>query len=377
MNFNIFNIIIITGIIQGFIFVLIVLLSKKYQSKSTLLLSGLIFSYSASMLIYILPDIGLISLIEAYRYLFIPFASIIPVLIYSYVIYFLNPSYKFSLIHKLMYLPFTVFLSVFVVYKFIILFEIEDANTVTPAFRFWVYFNEIFSVLYSIIILGILLIKVFNDSNLKKTFDLNVIRPELTWLKIILLFIYFFVFVWGYLTYQNIFNSNINENAFYYLWIPMAITIYLFGHIGIYKHGIIKEREVLRSHLKVTKTTVKKNNFTNLHIKDFETYLIDEKAYLDPNLSLESVADHLRINPSYLSRIINKNLDTSFSDYVHNLRVKEAQNYLCNPEFAKYTMVAIGLEAGFNSRSAFFNIFKKQTGKTPFQYKKERLNKAL
>ena len=68
-------------------------------------------------------------------------------------------------------------------------------------------------------------------------------------------------------------------------------------------------------------------------------------------------------------------MDTSFTNYVHSFRIKEAKTYLSNPEFSSYTMVSIGLEAGFNSRSAFFDVFKKETGKTPLQYKKDQLNK--
>jgi AraC-like DNA-binding protein len=374
MNFNIYNTIIIAGIIQGFIFVALVLSSKKFRSKSTLFLTALVFSYSAGILIYILPDIGLMTLVEAYRYWFIPFAPVIPILIYFYVVYFLNPVRRFSRFDKLLFLPFLLFLFVFIVYKFIVLFGIEEVNTITSTFLFWIRFNEIFSVIYSIIIIGVLIFKVFNHTKIRETFDIKIIQPGLNWLKIMLIFIYVFVFVWGYLTYLNIFTNKIGENDFYFLWIPMAITIYLFGHIGVYKHGIIKERMKIRRHLLANKAP-QKSNKTQYHIHDFENYLIEEKAYLDSNLSLESVAAYLKISPSYLSRIIHKNLNTSFSDYVHQLRVKEAQNYLCNPEFSKYTMVSIGLEAGFNSRSAFFNTFKQETGKTPFQYKKECLSR--
>ena len=374
MNFNIYNTLIIAGIIQGFIFVLIVLSSKKYRSKSTLFLTALVFSYSAGILIYILPDIGVITLVEAYRYFFIPFAPIIPVLIYFYVLYFLNPTRKFKLADKLMFSPFVLFLFVFIVYKFIILFGIEQPETITPTFRFWILFNEIFSVVYSIILISISLAQVFNRSRLKKTFDIKIIRQGLTWLKIMLIFIYVFVFVWGYLTYINIFTNKIGENDFYFLWIPMAITIYLLGHIGIYKHGVQNERRRIRKYALLNRDSIETPN-KNDHIEKFKKILIKEKAYLDSKLSLESVAENLKISPSYLSRIIHNELNTSFSDYVHALRIEEAKKYLCNPDFSNYTMVSIGLEAGFNSRSAFFNTFKQETGKTPFQYKKECLQK--
>ena len=102
--------------------------------------------------------------------------------------------------------------------------------------------------------------------------------------------------------------------------------------------------------------------------------MVYEKLYLDSNLSLEKVAENLQLSPSYLSRIINSELNTSFPDYLNSLRVNEAKKYLINPEFSNYTIVAIGLEAGFNSRSSFYNVFKKVTGKTPMAFQKENIS---
>ena len=47
---------------------------------------------------------------------------------------------------------------------------------------------------------------------------------------------------------------------------------------------------------------------------------------------------------------------------------------LIDNNFKHYTVTAIGLECGFNSRSSFYAIFKKYTNKTPSQYKKEVRN---
>jgi len=56
------------------------------------------------------------------------------------------------------------------------------------------------------------------------------------------------------------------------------------------------------------------------------------------------------------------------------LRVEEAKLYLTDTDFSNYTLVAIGLEAGFNSKSAFNNSFKKITGQTPSQFKQRHIN---
>ena len=63
-------------------------------------------------------------------------------------------------------------------------------------------------------------------------------------------------------------------------------------------------------------------------------------------------------------------MNTSFPDYLNSYRIEEAKSYLKNPEFSKYTIVSIGLEAGFNSKSSFYSVFKKATGQTPATFKK-------
>ena len=52
------------------------------------------------------------------------------------------------------------------------------------------------------------------------------------------------------------------------------------------------------------------------------------------------------------------------------LRVEEAKGIIQNPASEKFTLIAIGLEVGFNSKSAFNNAFKKHTGLTPSDFRK-------
>jgi AraC-like DNA-binding protein len=55
---------------------------------------------------------------------------------------------------------------------------------------------------------------------------------------------------------------------------------------------------------------------------------------------------------------------------VNTYRVEYVIDLMKNDEMRNYTLLSIGFEAGFNSKSSFFRIFKKLTGKTPSEYMK-------
>lgn len=379
MTFNIYNILIIVGIIQGFIFTAVVLLSKKYHSKSSFYLVAIIFCYSIGNLMYILPDIGIMPLLTMYSYIYLPIASIDAPIMYFYVILLLYPTKKILIKEKLLFAPFICFLILTLFFRFRIILGYDEVDSINPAYRFIILFHEIFSVVFSIIILMISIYKIVLFEKQNRAFDINVIRSNLKWLKTTLIIILLFVFLWGYLTVRNIFYTS-GETIYYSLWLGLAVLIYWLGHIGIYKYGIINDRKRIRQYLEKNSSYRSNHNTTNPitskhnneYINALNHLLLHEKMYLDSNLTLEKVAEHLQLSPSYLSRIIHNDLSTSFPDYLNSLRVNEAKSYLQNPEFSNYTITAIGLEAGFNSKSSFYEVFKKATGKTPFSYKKER-----
>lgn len=123
---------------------------------------------------------------------------------------------------------------------------------------------------------------------------------------------------------------------------------------------------------------IKKNNSISLtndncYYKRFVTWLETERPYLDPNLSLQTSSEHLNISSGYLSQIINQLSGTNFSEFVSVYRIGCAKNMLIDSEYHNYTIAAIGLEAGFNSKSAFYNAFKKHSGLTPTEYRQRYL----
>ena len=90
-----------------------------------------------------------------------------------------------------------------------------------------------------------------------------------------------------------------------------------------------------------------------------------------PDLGRDQLAQKLGISSGYLSQILNSATGSNFSDYIRNYRVERVKELLLTPESDKYSLHAIGQEAGFKSKSAFYASFKKVVGMTPLEYKKE------
>lgn len=95
-----------------------------------------------------------------------------------------------------------------------------------------------------------------------------------------------------------------------------------------------------------------------------------EKLYLDPELTLQDLAAKSG-EPSYMiSQSLNLSLGKNFYELVNGYRVDTAKRLLLNPDKRNLTILSIGFEAGFNSKTTFNSVFKKFTGHTPSEYMK-------
>ncbi|MBN2158393.1 MAG: AraC family transcriptional regulator [Spirochaetes bacterium] len=95
-----------------------------------------------------------------------------------------------------------------------------------------------------------------------------------------------------------------------------------------------------------------------------------ERIYTDDQLTLRDVADELSITPHQLSQLLNERLNTNFNAYINQRRIEAAKNALLNePE---KTVLAISLDVGFNSKSAFYEAFSRFTGLSPQAFRKRQ-----
>lgn len=120
---------------------------------------------------------------------------------------------------------------------------------------------------------------------------------------------------------------------------------------------------------KITKDSPAENpNMLELSIK-LDEYFKNKKPFTNPALGLQKLAEELDVSPTLLSKTIHRQYDISFTDYVNRWRVNEAKELLVSEKNQHLKIEAIGEMAGFNSRSAFYSVFKKYTGMTPVAFK--------
>jgi AraC-like DNA-binding protein len=108
--------------------------------------------------------------------------------------------------------------------------------------------------------------------------------------------------------------------------------------------------------------------------QEISRFIHQQNLFLEPELSLSQLALESGFSKHHLSQAINQCANKTFFDFINCLRVDHAKSLLHDEN--KMNVLEISLASGFNSRSSFYNAFKKHTQLTPSQFKKQRTAKA-
>jgi len=93
-----------------------------------------------------------------------------------------------------------------------------------------------------------------------------------------------------------------------------------------------------------------------------------DKLYLNPDLTLQDVADRLRTNTKYLSQVINHHVSSNFQTFINGYRVQEVKKKMLDNAYENLTLFSIALQCGFKNKSTFYKVFKDKVGTTPRAY---------
>ena len=106
------------------------------------------------------------------------------------------------------------------------------------------------------------------------------------------------------------------------------------------------------------------------YAKEARDLMEKEKLYRNPYLTMPELAKKLKLSANTLSQVLNGYCGQTFYNFVNTYRVEEVISMMRNPENDGKSILKLSIEAGFNTKSTFNNIFKKQTGLTPAEFRK-------
>ncbi len=126
-----------------------------------------------------------------------------------------------------------------------------------------------------------------------------------------------------------------------------------------------------------------KESATTVDTKPLETTIgkimdgvVNQKLYLNQSLNVEQFSTKIGVPYRDVSFAINKAFGTNFFEFINSYRIEESKRYLADEKYKDMTIMDILLESGFNSKSAFQRFFKRLTGISPTEFRREALRKA-
>lgn len=126
---------------------------------------------------------------------------------------------------------------------------------------------------------------------------------------------------------------------------------------------------------KASKRKYKNSPLTQAQQQEYLSLLISimekDEVYTNPVLSPLDLQQLSGIKSQYITEVLNVVLGQNFYEFVNAYRVEKLKGLIQNTDQEHKTLLGLGLEAGFNSKSSLNRIFKQFTGQTPSQFKKE------
>ncbi|MEZ4857514.1 MAG: AraC family transcriptional regulator [Flavobacteriaceae bacterium] len=174
------------------------------------------------------------------------------------------------------------------------------------------------------------------------------------------------------ISYANatFFNRYFEYISYDIIWAVIPVFIYVIGYFSL------KQPELFRIPEEKQKTTHKKERLpeaeAQLLQKKLDSLMINEKVFLQNDLTLTDVAEMLQTSSNNLSWLLNQVYKTTFYDFINQYRVQEFIKKVENQEHLKHTILALSMDVGFNSKSTFNKAFKDAMKDTPSNYIKKK-----
>jgi AraC-like DNA-binding protein len=171
-----------------------------------------------------------------------------------------------------------------------------------------------------------------------------------------------------------------------YVAIAMALQVYAIGYMGLRQPEIFRYETanspvqtpepapVFRSAESTPAAPRYEHSglteLERLQLRDLLVQLMDnEQPWKESELTLGDLADRLNTVPYKLSEVLNAGMGQTFHDFVNGYRVREVQRRIRAGDARSLKLLALAMDAGFASKSAFNDAFKKHTSQTPSSFR--------
>ena len=160
---------------------------------------------------------------------------------------------------------------------------------------------------------------------------------------------------------------NLFEDVIPYIIGPIlySIVAYVLSFI-VFKKGYIQK--IHQTKYQTTRVSEEQQK----EIYERAISLIESEGFFaNPDISLKSLSSSLKVSTQTLSMVINSRSGKNFNSLINSYRIQQAIELFGSKNFEHMTLAAIAFEVGFNSISSFNTAFKKETGKTPQEYRNQ------
>ena len=167
--------------------------------------------------------------------------------------------------------------------------------------------------------------------------------------------------------------------------IAMALLVYGIGFIGLKQPEIfrfetaessVQEPEAASLPSAESETPVPRSQRSGLgdveavQLKEALVRLMErEQPWKESELTLPDLATRLSSTPHKVSTVLNSEMRQTFYDFVNGYRVREVQRRIRAGDARTLKMLALAMDAGFSSKSAFNEVFKRHTSQTPSAFR--------
>jgi len=203
--------------------------------------------------------------------------------------------------------------------------------------------------------------------------NLNGHAVNYQWLRqIVSVFLVFqaiwFLFLIPYVI-PRYYDALMNSVDWYPIYIPLACIIYWLGIKGY----IISQKDELPVKKSTSISDILPSSIIDETSSALVTAMEKDKLYLNPNLNVSLVAQHIGTTPKIISAVLNQHLHKSFNEFVNEYRILTFKEKVKQRDMDHLTIAGIAFECGFNSQATFQRTFKQMTGLSPSEFRNDAL----